>query len=83
MAEQFVQVGDDTEWSRREEHFYSIRYQADSWKHDRRVCIRSVREADELIFHHEFIITNLSDTISAERVYQTYWKRGTMENFIK
>ena len=83
MAEQFVQVGDETEWSQREEHFYSIRYQAASWKHDRRVCIRSVRGADELIFHHEFIITNLSDTISAERVYQTYWKRGTMENFIK
>ena len=36
-----------------------------------------------MIFHHEFIITNLSETISAERVYQTYWKRGTMENFIK
>jgi hypothetical protein len=83
MAEEFVQVGDETEWSQKEEYFYSIRYQAGTWKHDRRVCIRSVRAADELIFHHEFIITILSDAVSTEQVYQTYWKRGTMENFIK
>ena len=83
MAEEFVQVGDETEWSQREEHFYSTRYQASTWKHDRRVCVRSVRAANELIFHHEFIITNLSNAVSAEQVYQTYWKRGTMENFIK
>ena len=83
IAEQFVQVGDETEWSQREEYFYSIRYRTGTWKHDRRVCIRSVRAADELIFHYEFIITNLSDAVSAEQVYQTYWKRGTMENSIK
>ena len=76
-------LGMRTELSQREEYFYSIRYQAGTWKHDRRVCIRSVREANEVIFHHEFIITNLSDVIPAERVYQSYWKRGTMENFIK
>jgi hypothetical protein len=62
-AEEIVQVGDETEWSQREEHFYSTRYQAGTWKHDRRVCIRSVRAANELIFHHEFINTNLYDTV--------------------
>ena len=83
MAEQFVQFGDETEWSQREEHFYSSRYQAASWKHDRRVCIRSVRAANELIFHHEFLLTNFSTAVSAAQVSQTYWQRGTMENFIK
>ena len=83
MAEKFVQVGDETEWSQREKYFHSIRYQAGTWKHDRRVCICSIREASELIFHHEFIITNLLDAIPAKQVYQTHWKRCTMDNFIK
>lgn len=32
MADQFVQVGAETEWSQREEHVYSIRYQVGTWK---------------------------------------------------
>lgn len=57
LAEQFVQVRDENNWSQRKEHFYAIRYQAGTWKHTRRTCIRSVNGADELIFNHKFIIT--------------------------
>lgn len=32
MAEQFVQVVAETEGSQREEYFYSLRYQAGTWK---------------------------------------------------
>jgi hypothetical protein len=39
--------------------------------------------AAELLFRHEYIITNYSSNASAETVFRTYCKRGTMENFIK
>src|SRR5699024_9820053 len=41
------------------------------------------REGGELLFRHEFIVTNLSENVSPETVIRTYAKRGTMENFIK
>ena len=49
----------------------------------RRVCIKSTREAEELLFRHEYIITNYSNNVSAETVFRTYSQRGTMENFTK
>lgn len=83
LAEQFVQIGDDQEWEKTEIHYHSTVYQAKSWTTPRRVCIRSTREGGELLFRHEFIITNLSEDISSQTVFRTYAKRGTMENFIK
>lgn len=43
----------------------------------------STREATELIVRHEFTVTNLSEDISTEAVFQAYSKRGTMENYLK
>ena len=34
-------------------------------------------------FDHAFIVTSFSENISPERVFETYKKRGTMENYIK
>lgn len=47
------------------------------------MCIRSTREAGELLFRHEFIVTNLSENVSPDTIFSIYAKRGTMENFIK
>lgn len=83
LAEEFVRIGEETEWEKTEVHYHSVLYQAQSWDFPRRVCIRSTREGGELLFRHEFIVTNLSENVSPKTVFQTYAKRGTMENFIK
>ena len=83
LAEGFIQIDDNHPWNKKEVVYSSTSYQAKSWSKERRVCIKSTREADELLFRHEYIITNYSNNVSAETVYRTYCKRGTMENFIK
>ncbi len=74
---------DNLDQDKREVHYFSVQYQAKSWSHARRVCIQSVREADELLFQHTFIVTNLDESISPETIFELYNKRGTMENYIK
>ncbi|OJG56532.1 Spn1 transposase [Enterococcus italicus DSM 15952] len=83
LAEQFVQYDDNQKWDEQEVYYFSSFYQAQSWSKLRRVCIRSVRESGELLFHHAFIVTNLSENVSPKVVFSLYEKRGTMENFIK
>ena len=83
LAESFIQIDDNYPWHKKEIIYSSTFYQAKSWSQKRRVCIKSTREADELLFRHEYIITNYSENTSAETVFQIYCKRGTMENFIK
>lgn len=58
-------------------------YQAKSWSKARKVIIKSVRPAGELLFTHSFFVTNLVDAFSPEMIVLTYQKRGTMENCIK
>ena len=58
-------------------------YQAKSWSKPRKVIIKSVRPAGELLFTHSFIVTNLGDAFSPKAIVLTYQKRGTMENYIK
>lgn len=83
IAESFIQIDDNHPWDEKEVVYSSTSYQAKSWSKERRVCIKSTREADELLFRHEYIVTNYSNNVSAETVFRTYCKRGTMENFIK
>lgn len=83
IAEQFVFIDDNLDWTKKEVRYISTIYQAKSWKKPRRLCIKSTREANELIARHEFVLTNLSENTSAEMVFGTYSKRGTMENYIK
>lgn len=58
-------------------------YQANSWTKPRKIIIKSVRPAGELLFTHSFFVTNLVDAFSPEAIISTYQKRGTMENYIK
>src|SRR5699024_3062693 len=83
IAEQFITIKDNHDWDKKEVHYYNATYQAKAWKKFRRICIKSTREAGELLFRHEFIITNFSKDVSPEMIFQTYSKRGTMENYIK
>ena len=83
LAEEFLLYDDNHPWEEKEVYFRSVPYQAASWSKPRRVCIRSTREAGELLFSHAFIVTSFSENISPERVFETYKKRGTMENYIK
>ncbi len=48
----------------------------------RQIYIKSTRAAGELIFSHEFIVTNLTN-LTAETAFKLYHKRGQMENYIK
>ena len=83
LAEELVFYDDNHPWDEKEIYYHSVPYQAASWTRPRRVCIRSTREAGELLFSHVFIITSFSKNISPKRVFETYNKRGTMENYIK
>ncbi len=83
LAESFVLIGDDHPWEHREVYYYSTTYQASSWEKKRRVCIKSTRDAGELTFRHEYLVTNFSENLSAKVMFQLYHKRGTMENYIK
>lgn len=83
LAEELVFYDDNHPWDEKEINYHSVPYQAASWTRPRRVCIRSTREAGELLFSHVFIITSFSKNISPKRVFETYNKRGTMENYIK
>ncbi len=83
LAEEFVFYDNDHPWDEKEVYYHSVSYQAASWTKSRRVCVRSTREVGELLFNHSFIVTNFSENISAKRVFETYNKRGTMENYIK
>lgn len=83
LAESFVLVGDGHPWEEREVHYHWAAYQAGSWPEERRICIKSTREAGGLVFRHEYLVTNLTQTFSAKTMFQLYHKRGTMENFIK
>lgn len=83
LAEEFVFYDNHHPWDEKEVYYHSVSYQAASWFKPRRVCIRSTREVGELLFKHSFIVTNFSENISAKRVFETYNKRGSMENYIK
>lgn len=83
LSEEFVFYDNHHPWDEKEVYYHSVSYQAASWFKPRRVCIRSTREVGELLFKHSFIVTNFSENISAKRVFETYNKRGTMENYIK
>lgn len=83
LAESFILIGDDYHWEKKEVSYYSTAYKAESWSKKRRVCIKSTREANELLFKHEYIITNCSETLSSKALFKIYHNRGRMENFIK
>src|SRR5699024_3956721 len=72
LAEEFILYDNNHPWDEKEEYYYSVPYQDGSWSKSRRVCIRSTRDVGELLFSHAFIVTNFSDNVSSERVFETY-----------
>lgn len=82
LAEKFVAISDETRWHETETHYYTMVYQAQSWPKARQIYIKSTRTAGELLFSHEFIVTNLA-TLTVETAFELYHKRGQMENYIK
>lgn len=83
LAEEFISIVDDHPWHETGVHYHTVNYQAQSWEKVRRVSIRSTREGGELLFRHEFIVINISETVSSTKVFSVYAQRGAMENFIK
>ena len=56
-------------------------YQAGSWKYPRRVVCKVEKPSDQLIHMYTFIVTNMDS--APEELIRFYFKRGSMENFIK
>ena len=84
IAEHLIHVGQpgenfaekDVQWHRLTD------YQPDTWKHAYPVIIKSTRPAGELLFKHEFIVTNLELAFASD-VFELYHQRGAMEDLIK
>jgi len=68
----------DSDESQRE--FAEYRYQAQTWKHPRRVVAKV--EVNEVGINRRFVVTNRSD-LSARSLYDRYTDRGQTENYIK
>ena len=82
IAEHLVLYSDETDFTSEEVQWFSIHYQANSWKQPYRVVIKSTRNAGEFLFRHEFLITNLTE-LFPKQIFPMYQNRGAMENLIK
>lgn len=82
LAEHLVLYSDKTDFTTEEVQWFSIHYQANSWKHSYRVVIKSTRDASAFLFRHEFLITNLTE-LFPKQIFPMYQNRGAMENLIK
>lgn len=84
IAEHLIHVGQpgedfaekDVQWHRLTD------YQPDTWGRAYPVIIKSTRPAGELLFKHEFIVTNLELAFASD-VFELYHQRGAMEDLIK
>jgi hypothetical protein len=56
-------------------------YKAASWEYPRRVVVKVEKPANQFIYQHTFIVTNMS--LSPTELFAFYSNRGNMENFIK
>jgi hypothetical protein len=83
IAEELLPSTVPSDSTKAECYYEETIYQAKSWLKPRRVVIKSVRPAGELIFSHSFFVTSLADAFSPENIVLSYQKRGTMENYIK
>ena len=83
IAEELCPSTSTTDFTQSECYYEEIPYQAKSWSKPRRVIIKSERLANEMLFTHTFIVTNLGDTFTPKEIVLSYQKRGTMKNYIK
>jgi len=82
IAEHSVLYGGDIPISESEVQYFELKYQPDTWAKPYRVVLKAVRQAGELLFDYEFLVTNLYST-SITDVFKMYHKRGIVENSIK
>ncbi len=83
MADELLRSSISSNVTQAECYYEETIYQAKSWSNPRKVIIKSVRPAGELLFTHSFFVTSLGNTFSPEAIVLSYQKRGTMENYIK
>jgi len=82
-AQHLVQYTNDTDYTKTEQQYFKIAYQADAWSRPRVVAIKATRKAGDLLFSaFQFVVTDFAD-LSPQTIFQLYQKRGNMENFIK
>jgi len=58
-----------------------FRYAAASWGQTRRVIVKIEKPANQLVYMHTFIVTNMD--LKPTEIIRFYCNRGKMENFIK
>jgi len=58
-----------------------FRYAAASWGQTRRVIVKIEKPANQLVYMHTFIVTNMD--LKPTEIIRLYCNRGKMENFIK
>ena len=65
---------EDVQWHR------LTNYQPDTWERAYTVIIKSTRPAGELLFKHEFIVTNLELAFTSD-IFELYYQRGAIGRF--
>jgi hypothetical protein len=78
LLERSVEQFEESRQKQRE--FGEFRYQAQTWKHPRRVVAKV--EVHEVGINRRFVVTNRTD-LSPEPLYDHYTDRGQTENYIK
>lgn len=56
-------------------------YKAASWEYPRRVVVKVEKPANQFIYQHTFIVSNMG--LTPKKLFAFYCNRGNMENFIK
>ena len=84
IAEHLIHVGKPAEdFAEKDVQWHRLTdYQPDTWGRAYPVIIKSTRPAGELLFKHEFIVTNLELAFASD-VFELYHQRGAMEDLIK
>ena len=82
LAESQVSYDNQIDFSKAEVQQVELDYQVDTWSKPYRVVAQSVRPSNELLYRHEFVITNLN-TVRPTDLFTTYHQRGVIENSIK
>ena len=81
LAEHSVQYGVQSIMEA-ETQYFELNYRPNTWQKQYRVVLKASREAGELLFRYEFLVTNLFTT-SIQSLYRIYHQRGVVENSIK
>lgn len=83
QAQHQVQYTNGTDYTKTEQQYFKIHYQANSWDRPRTVAMKATRKGGYFLFSEfQFVVTDFAD-LSPQTIFQLYQKRGNMENFIK